>query len=91
MAQTHFTFPLRGTWYAGNGPTFYTAHRWALPEEFAFDLIQLGTNSSSHSGDGTGFSDYYAYGQPVLAAASGRVKVVVDNIAEESRGASKAG
>lgn len=82
MAQTHFTFPLRGTWYAGNGPTFYTAHRWALPEEFGFDLIQLGTNSSSHSGDGTGFSDYYAYGQPVLAAASGRVKVVVDNIAE---------
>jgi len=38
MAQTHFTFPLRGTWYAGNGPTFYTAHRWALPEEFGFDL-----------------------------------------------------
>ena len=82
MTQTHFRFPLRGVWYVGNGPTFYTAHRWAIPEEFGFDLIQLGSGSSSHRGDGTSFSDYYAYGQPVMAAAIGRVQAVVNNIAE---------
>jgi len=80
--QTKFRFPLTGTWYAGNGPTFYTAHRWALPEEFGFDIVQLGCNSLSQSGDGTKFSDYYAYGKPVLAAADGRVKAVVGNIPE---------
>jgi len=80
--QTHFRFPLRGVWYIGNGPTFYTDHRWAIPEEFGFDLIQLGSGSSSHRGDGTHFSDYYAYGQPVMAAAIGRVQAVVNNIAE---------
>ena len=80
--QTKFRFPLNGTWYAGNGPTFYTAHRWALPEEFGFDLVQLGNNSLSHRGAGTKFSDYYAYGQPVMAAASGRVIAVINNIPE---------
>jgi murein DD-endopeptidase MepM/ murein hydrolase activator NlpD len=82
VVPVKFHFPLSGTWYAGNGPTFYTAHRWALPEEFGFDLVQLGGNTLSHSGDGTKFTDYYAYGQPVLAAADGRVKAVVDNISE---------
>jgi murein DD-endopeptidase MepM/ murein hydrolase activator NlpD len=82
MAPVKFHFPLSGTWYAGNGPTFYTAHRWALPEEFGFDLVQLGDNTSSYRGDGTKFTDYYAYGQPVLASADGRVKAVVDNIPE---------
>jgi murein DD-endopeptidase MepM/ murein hydrolase activator NlpD len=85
VIQARFRFPLKGVWYAGNGPTFYTAHRWALPEEFGFDFIQLGTGSSSHSGDGTHFGDFYAYGQPVMAAADGRVKAVVDNISENPK------
>ena len=83
--KTHFRFPLKGTWYAGNGPTFYTAHRWALPEEFGFDFVQLGTDISSHRGDGTRFSDFYAYGQPVMAAADGRVRMVVNNISENPK------
>lgn len=53
-----------------------------MPEEFGFDLVQLGSNGLSHSGEGTRFSDYYAYGAPVVAAAEGRVKAMVNNVPE---------
>jgi murein DD-endopeptidase MepM/ murein hydrolase activator NlpD len=76
FAQTKFIFPLRGVWWAGNGPTFNTAHRWALPEEFAFDIVKLDAGGLTHHDDGSRFSDYYAYGADVLAAADGRVVAV---------------
>ncbi len=78
FAKNSYIFPLRGVWYAGNGPTLHTAHRWALPEEFAFDIAKLDAGGLTHKGDGTKFSDYYAYGADVLAAADGRV-VAVEN------------
>jgi murein DD-endopeptidase MepM/ murein hydrolase activator NlpD len=73
MSQTAFHLPLRGPWYVGNGPTFHAPHRWSPMEEFAFDLVQVDASGQTHRGDGARFSDYYAYGQPVLAAAEGRV------------------
>jgi hypothetical protein len=56
-----------------SGPSFDTHHRWALPTEFALDLVQFGPDGRSHTGSGASMADYHAYGQPVLAAADGRV------------------
>jgi murein DD-endopeptidase MepM/ murein hydrolase activator NlpD len=48
-------------------------NRWAVPEEFAFDIAKIGESGLTHKGDGTRFDNYYAYGADVLAAADGRV------------------
>jgi Membrane proteins related to metalloendopeptidases len=73
FAKNTYIFPLRGVWFAGNGASFHTPHRWAIPEEFALDIAKLGDNGLSHKGGGTKFEDYFAYGAEVLAAADGRV------------------
>ena len=85
MSQTRFQFPLRGIWYAGSGPGFNSAHRWSPMEEFAFDLLQVDTKGVTHRGIGSQFSDYYAYGKPVLAAADGVIVSTVTNQLEDPR------
>jgi murein DD-endopeptidase MepM/ murein hydrolase activator NlpD len=84
MSKTAFQFPMSGQWFAAVGPTPHTAHRWALPEEFAFDIVGLGDGTRSFSGSGTAFSDYHAYGADILAAADGKVVAVKADIAEDS-------
>jgi murein DD-endopeptidase MepM/ murein hydrolase activator NlpD len=84
LSKTAFIWPLKGAWFAGVGPTFHTGHRWGLPEEFAFDIAQLGDGDSTYRGDGQKFSDYYAYGADVLAAADGKVVDVVNDATEDA-------
>jgi murein DD-endopeptidase MepM/ murein hydrolase activator NlpD len=83
MSKTAFRFPMTGLWFAAVGPTPHTAHRWALPEEFAFDIVRLGDGTSSHHGNGTTFEDFYAYGAEILAAADGRVVAVKEDVTED--------
>ena len=83
MSKTAFRFPLRGDWFIGAGPTLHSHHRWGTMEEFAYDIVKLGDKGKTFSGDGSKFSDYYAYGAPVLAAANGEVVETVDNIPED--------
>ncbi len=78
-----YRFPLRGTWYVGAGPSFHTAHRWAVMEEFAFDLIKVGAEGLTHERSGLRFEDYFAYGADVLAAADGGVVSVITDQAED--------
>src|SRR5262249_16971086 len=73
FATNRYIFPLRGVWFVGNGASFHTPHRWAIPEEFALDIAKLGDNGLTHKGDGTKFEHYFAYDADVLAAADGRV------------------
>jgi murein DD-endopeptidase MepM/ murein hydrolase activator NlpD len=83
MSKTAFRFPMTGQWFVAVGPTPHTAHRWALPEEFAFDIVGLGDGTRSYSGSGTAFEDYYAYGADILAAADGKVIAVKTDVAED--------
>ena len=82
MSKTAFHFPLKGRWFVAVGPTAHTAHRWGRPEEFAFDIASLGDGNLSHRAVGSKFSNYYAYGAEVLAAANGHVVAAVNDIAE---------
>lgn len=82
-SRTRFSLPLEGMWYDGSGPSLHTHHRWAVPEEFAHDFVRIGAEGLPNSGDGTHFADYYAYGQPVLAAADGEVVAVLNDEPED--------
>ena len=84
FAKGSYRFPLKGIWYVGNSPSFNGAHRWAVPEEFAFDIAKIGGDGLTHRGDGTHMRDYYAYGAEVDAAADGRVVRVADDQPEDA-------
>lgn len=84
--EARYRFPLKGRWYVQAGPSLNTHHRWAVPEEFAFDMAQVGAGGLSHRGDGMTMGDYYAYGAPVYAAADGEVvKVITDQIEDTAQ------
>lgn len=82
--QTAFTFPLRGRWYNGAGASFHSHHRWTPIEEFAYDLARLNRDQRTHRGNGARFSDYLAYGEPIYAAAPGRVISVINDEPEDA-------
>jgi murein DD-endopeptidase MepM/ murein hydrolase activator NlpD len=84
LSQTAFSFPLRGQWYNGAGASFHTHHRWTPMEEFAYDLVRVGANGRTYRRAGTRFADYFAYGEPVFAAAPGRVVFVVSDETEDA-------
>lgn len=90
-SRTAFSLPLEGMWYDGSGPSLHTHHRWAVPEEFAHDFVRIGAEGLPYSGDGTHFTDYYGYGQPVLAAADGQVVAVLSDEPEDESLMQKAG
>jgi len=83
FAKNAYIFPLRGVSYVEVGASFHTAHRWAIPEEFALDIGKLGGDGLTHKGDGTRFEDYYAYGADVIAAADGKVVGAVNDQPED--------
>lgn len=75
MPQYHnsYTMPLRGVWFARSIPNITSHHRWNAQTEFALDFWKLDTLGSPSRGGGDAPTDYYGYGQPVLAAADGKV------------------
>jgi murein DD-endopeptidase MepM/ murein hydrolase activator NlpD len=76
-SRVAYRFPLNGTWFVGAGPSPHSHHRWVVSQEFAYDILKLGADGSTHSGNGTKRQQYHAYGAPVLAAADGRVVAAV--------------
>jgi murein DD-endopeptidase MepM/ murein hydrolase activator NlpD len=80
FAPGNYRFPLHGRWVAGAGSTLHSHHRWAVPEEFAFDFVRYGASGGTYSGEGSKPADYYAYGEPVSAAADGEVVGAVNDL-----------
>lgn len=81
--EPRYLFPLKGRFYIQAGPSLNTHHRWAVPEEFALDIAEVGEGGLTFRRDGRTFIDYLAYGQPVYAAAEGEVVKVVSSLAED--------
>ncbi|MCE3290551.1 MAG: hypothetical protein K0R83_2563 [Caulobacter sp.] len=89
--EARYRFPLKGVFYVQAGPSLNTHHRWAVPEEFALDIGQVGADARTFRSDGRHFADYLVYGLPVLAAADGEVVKVVDSWGEDEGLLRKAG
>jgi len=90
-SRTAFALPLQGMWYAGAGPSLHNHHRWVVPQEFAYDFMRIGADGLAYRSDGTTLADYYAYGQPVLAAAAGRAAAVLNDEPEDATLLQRAG
>ncbi len=85
QSKIAYSFPLRGAWYVGAGSSFHNGHRWSPMEEFAYDFMRVGPDGRTHRGKGARFADYYAYGEPVFAAASGKVIIAINDEPENPR------
>lgn len=83
-SKTALRFPMAGGWTIGSGPTNHSPHRWVVFEEFAYDISRQAGAGLTYKGSGQKFTDYYAYGAPVLAAADGTVAAAHDGVAEDS-------
>ena len=83
-SKTQFRWPLsaKRPWLVGSGASFHTTHRWAVPEEFALDIIAIDAEGSTHRGVGAKNADFYAYGADVVAAAPGLVVSAVRGVPE---------
>jgi murein DD-endopeptidase MepM/ murein hydrolase activator NlpD len=74
--------PFQGIWYVANEHGFLDPHKRFVVEAFAYDFLQIGANGRSFQGDGSNNSDYYAYGQKVLAAKDGNVVFVRTDVSD---------
>jgi murein DD-endopeptidase MepM/ murein hydrolase activator NlpD len=85
--RTALHLPFDGAWtVAWGGRTLAQNHHAAARDQrFAYDFVVV-KDGSTHTGDGTRNSDYYAYGLAIRAPAAGRVVVAVDGIPENVPG-----
>lgn len=83
FSRTAWQFPLRGVSYVGWGASLHTAHRWVLPEAYALDIARTGASGLTYGGEGLRFTDYYAYGTEVHAAAAGKVIESANDVPED--------
>jgi len=75
--------PVAGRWYVFASGDAGHHHRWVVSSEYALDLARLGPDAKTHTGDGTTFTDYFTFGEPIMAAADGVVVAVRGDIAED--------
>jgi len=85
--KAQFMLPFRGEWLCFWGgrtvaENYHAAHR---AQRFAYDLVMV-RDGKSHSGEGKALTDYYCYGQPILAPAAGTVVTVVDSLPDQAIG-----
>ena len=82
-----YTLPFRGEWMVMNGGvTSEASHSWDLiSQRYAYDFVAADQAGQRHRGDGSCREDYFAYGQPVLAAADGEVVRTVERVRDAPR------
>ena len=70
-----YQLPVKGSWLVLNGGmTPKTSHSWGIiGQRYALDFVKADEHLSRHRNSGTALADYYAYGEPVVAAADGMV------------------
>ena len=87
VTKTPLRLPFTGTWaVAWGGRTIdVNYHAAARDQRFAYDLFIV-RGGATHTGDGKRNSDYFAYGQPVLAPGDGVVVSAIDGVADNTPG-----
>lgn len=80
--RAHLRLPFAGNWfvYWGGRTVLDNYHAVDPQQRFAYDLL-IARAGSTHRGKGTRNSDFFCFGQPVLAPAPATVVAAVDGIA----------
>ena len=81
-SRTVFRWPLEGAPWSIAGASFHGTHRWAIPEEFALDIVKPGADGRTFRKQGENNADFHAYGADVVAAAAGTVSGIVTGAKE---------
>jgi murein DD-endopeptidase MepM/ murein hydrolase activator NlpD len=79
QSPNKYILPLKDVWYMQAVPNVTSHHRWMFQTEFGIDFLKLDEKGSPYKTDGKSPEDYYAFGQPVLAAADGVVTIVIND------------
>ncbi|MDC0668196.1 M23 family metallopeptidase [Nannocystis radixulma] len=82
------SLPFRGEWlvvWAGDRPEL-NHHIEHASQRRAADLVIVDAAGNTHKGDGRALTDYYAYGQDILAMADGVIVSVVDGVPDSVPG-----
>ena len=80
MSANRYLFPLEaGTWYVTALPSVQGHHRFTQATEFAVDITRVDSRGRWFKAKGRRWTDWYAYGSNVLAAADGVVVTVRSN------------
>lgn len=77
-----YRLPLTGAWRVSTGPDISSHHRTWQDTEFAYDFDRTAGGGSTFANRGLAPSDYYAYGEPVFAAAEGIIIKAIDQYPE---------
>lgn len=80
--------PFEGRWHVfwGGDTLAKNKHMTHQNQRRAVDLVVLGDDGKSHSGDGKKNEDYYAYGKKILSVANGTVVTVIDGVPDNAPG-----
>ena len=73
--KTQYAFPLKGLWRMQAMPAggVLNHHRFGIVNEFGIDLVRLGPDGRDYENQGRESTDYFGYGEVVMAAADGEV------------------
>jgi Peptidase family M23 len=82
-SANRYICPLKGAWYMNSVPNVTSHHRWLSETEFAMDFMKPDANGLLYKTDGKNASDYYAFGEPVFAAADGTVVTVINDAVQD--------
>lgn len=87
VQQARYTPPFRGEWFVFNGGvTQATSHSWdILARRYAYDFVIVDAALMRHRDEGETLTDYFCYGQDVLAPAEGEVVAVRDGVRDAPR------
>lgn len=87
VGKTDLRLPFRGEWTViwGGRDLAQNYHARTRDQRFALDLVMT-RDGKSHSGDGAALEDYFCYGQPILAPATGRVVWLRDSLPDNRPG-----
>jgi len=82
VQKTRYTLPFRGEWLVYNGGiTPADSHSWdVLTQRYAYDFVIADAALRRHTSDGRALTDYFCYGQDVIAPADGEVVAVRDGV-----------
>ncbi|PYY27576.1 Uncharacterized protein PIL02S_04169 [Paenibacillus illinoisensis] len=87
FTKTEFQFPMKGEWFVfwGGNDVMSNYHYAHETQRYALDIIRT-KEDSSYQGEAAVNENYYAFGEPLYAAADGTVVEVKNDIPDNTPG-----